>query len=343
MKVYLKRSGSDNNPAPPVYYHIQRTTASGEVLLVQGGGNEKEKEKYSPKRSLFSGGLPVGYRHRYSTFLFDQQLGCVYRLELGHSLSFDRKPRPVIRVKRTNIPYERFFRCSAKRFPAPKLTEEVERRWPANRCDQNYLKEEKGHGGNGNGGGGGGASSDKGGGGGGDDVVDDRTTTPSSLIDVAVDWKKVAAIYGGGLLLLVVVFGAFLCCCRRRSSAGSSCSASGKGQQQQQQSKHGRPKRIMHFLMEKISSRNSYAPSFSAASTSPFSTTSSTYSNASIISSEANSMVKKKKQQRPNTPIKKSPWAKKLGPGKKGRRWWVVQQEGSAYPINFQNEMPDFC
>ncbi len=207
FEVYLKRIDPDkkqkDNPAPPNYYLIQRTTTADEVLLVQGGGNEEEgadptSEKYSPTRSLFGGMdkyLPVGYRYgKKYTFLFDQMLGCVYRLEHEHGLDLSIKAKRQIRLKRTNIPYERFFRCSSEHFPVPRWDEEerlkVEQRWPDDRCNRNVLKRTEHD-----------ISA----------IADDSTTTPSAVVEV--DWKKVGAIAGSGLLLLVVA-GFFLCCCR---------------------------------------------------------------------------------------------------------------------------------
>ena len=296
LKVYLKRSGSEDNPAPPNYYHIQRTTTADEVLLVQGGGNEKEEaetdpsaEKYSPTRSLFGGMdkyLPVGYRHGKYTFLFDQMLGCVYRLEHEHSLKLDSKSEPLIRLKRTNIPYERFFRCSSEHFPVPVWNEEerfrMEKRWPPNRCDQNVLKKKDNVS---------------------DVVVPDETTTPSAG-EEAVGWKTIGAITGGGGLLLLVAFFAVFFYRRRWGKMSTANSVfSGSGRQQQQQSKLGGQKKTM---LKKWAGTSSSAPS-----TWPFTNTTTSSNSASPnSSSEANNNSKWRRSPRPKNQLKEG--------GKKG-------------------------
>ena len=255
--LYLKQKDQQHlekeQPAPAVYYLIQRTALPNEALLVKGGNNQEEEDvstsdKYSPTRSLFGGVdkqyLPVGYRHGKYTFLFDQLLGCVYRLELEQGLDLGTKSLALIRVKRTNIPYERFFRCSVERFPVPVWNEEerlqVEGRWPADRCDRNVLGEEGG------GGGGGGGE-----------------TTPSAG-EEAVDWKMVGAISGGGLLLLVVFFGFFFCTYR-------------PGGRKQQQFQHGGGERKkMHPRLKMADSSSSAA---STASSNAASSNSSVASN----------------------------------------------------------------
>ncbi len=101
--LYLKQKDQQHlekeQPAPAVYYLIQRTALPNEALLVKGGkGNAEEEEeevsiadKYSPARSLFGGMdkqyLPVG--HRLSTW----RRSSLFHTGTGKRSTLQRKKR----------------------------------------------------------------------------------------------------------------------------------------------------------------------------------------------------------------------------------------------------------
>lgn len=206
MQIYQKDSQKNadgqvkkkkRDPPPPIYFYIQRTTSANEVLLVRGGEDTVTSTKTSKSNgnSLFAGSEnshpPVGYRLRNFTYLFDSILGCVYRLEHKHDFKLlpeDSPSQNTIKLRRTNIPFERFFRCDSDLFPIDE--KKFAKRWPSNRCDHNYI----GSGGKGNGSLDSGGEDDDGGG----------------FFDGS--WKMIWTLFGGGLLFLLLLLSLCIAC-----------------------------------------------------------------------------------------------------------------------------------
>lgn len=91
------------------YFYMLKTNRSDNVMLKKRTDNMNNKFLQDSKQQIFMN-LAKGFRHNGDVYLFDSLVGCVYIIH-NFTMKLSEEKRDTILLKRTNVPYERFFHC----------------------------------------------------------------------------------------------------------------------------------------------------------------------------------------------------------------------------------------
>ena len=113
------------------FYAMERATSSSEMLLRKRLENERNNQNH------FFHSIPNGFIHEKKMYLFDSKLACVYIIEWVEMENlFKQYETGQVKyvVKRTNVPYERFFQCSNVNL------DQIKNKYSNNRCEKGFNR-----------------------------------------------------------------------------------------------------------------------------------------------------------------------------------------------------------